>query len=263
MTEERSHLDTDGVSDPLVSRTYRESAAERVPDALNQAVLRQAKQNASSRYSRSVIWMRPMAWAATIGLCLAIVIELANLPQPDPAMPVAPAVETRLDLIDAVAPKRSETAAPQSFEAEQPLEQRARKTIDAEGRVQLLNAPALGKTEAPESRPEIAPGPAPSSGLASDADLLQLQDSPLLEEAEELARSRENKDKESDARVLGYSMSPTAAAAKTPVPCGPARRAAPESWLECIVELEDAGLDELASEQRELLQEAFPDFEFP
>ena len=264
MTEERSHTDTDGVSDPLVSRTYRESASERVPDALNQAVLRQAAQNVSSRYSRAVFWMRPMAWAATIGLCLAIVIDLSSLPQPDSPMLSVPAEGARLDASDAIAPKRSETAAPQDFEAEQPLEQRARKTIDAEGRVQLLNAPALGKTEAPESRPEIAPGPAPSSGLASDADLLQLQDSPLLEEAEELARSRENKDKESDARAFAISASPaSAAAAKMPVPCGPERQATPESWLECIVELEVAGLDELASQQRELLQEAFPDFESP
>jgi hypothetical protein len=29
------------------------------------------------------------------------------------------------------------------------------------------------------------------------------------------------------------------------------------------VGLEDTGLDELASQQRELLQETFPDFEFP
>ena len=59
MTEERSHPDTDGVTDPLVSRTYRESAQERVPDALDRAVLQQARQNAGNRYSRSVIWLRP------------------------------------------------------------------------------------------------------------------------------------------------------------------------------------------------------------
>jgi hypothetical protein len=253
MTEERSNLDIDGVSDPLVSRTYRESATERAPNALNQAVLRQAAQNASNRYSRSVIWMRPMAWAATIGLCLAIVIELANLPQPDPAMRVAPAEEAQLDSIDTIAPQRTEA---------EPLEQRARKTIDDQGRVKLLNAPALGKSEAPKSQLEIAPEPALSQGLTSDTDLFQLQDSPLLEEAEELARSRENKDTESDAGALSFAASPTAAA-KMPMPCRPEIRVAPESWLECIVELEDTGLDELASQQRELLQEAFPDFEFP
>jgi hypothetical protein len=77
-----------------------------------------------------------------------------------------------------------------------------------------------------------------------------------------LARSRENKDTESDAGALSFAASPTAAA-KMPMPCRPEIRVAPESWLECIMELEDTGLDELASQQRELLQEAFPDFEFP
>ena len=62
MTEERSKIDTDGVADPLVSQSYRESAAEITPPALDQAVLRQARREGGSRYSRSVLWLRPMAW---------------------------------------------------------------------------------------------------------------------------------------------------------------------------------------------------------
>ena len=37
----------------------------------------------------------------------------------------------------------------------------------------------------------------------------------------------------------------------------------PEHWFECIEALEEAGRDADAEEQRELLKEAFPDFEFP
>ena len=254
MTEERSHTDTDGVSDPLVSRTYRESAAERVPDALNQAVLRQAAQNVSSRYSRAVFWMRPMAWAATIGLCLAIVIDLSSLPQPDSSMLSVPAEGARLDASDAIAPQRIEAEA---------LERRARKTIDAQGRVKLQNAPSLGKTEAPKPATVSVQERGLASEVAIDADLLQLQDSPSLEEAEEIARSRENKHKESDAGAYSFVASPAATADSVSMPCGPELRAVPESWLECIVELENAGLDDLASQQREQLQEAFPDFELP
>ena len=91
MTKERSHIDTDGVADPLVSRTYRESADERTPPELDQAVLRQARANGGSRYSRSVLWLRPMAWATTIALCLAIVVEVADLPQFDSDMMPIPA----------------------------------------------------------------------------------------------------------------------------------------------------------------------------
>ncbi len=269
MTKERSHPDTDGVTDPLVSRTYRESASERVPDALDRAVLQQAKQNASKPYSRSIIWLRPMAWAATIGLSLAIVIELANLPQPDPALLAPPREETRVDLNRALTPQSREAAAPQRFEHEA-TEPRARKSIDDQGRVNLLNAPTLGKTEAPNSTPEStleqvpesAPEPGRASGLASDADLFRLQDARVLEVAEELARSPEDKSKELDAGSAAYFASP-ATAARVSMPCVAEIRETPETWLECIVKLEDAGLDELASEQREQLLEAFPDFEFP
>ncbi len=253
MTEERSHPDTDGVSDPLVSRTYRESAQERVPDALDRAVLQQARQNAGNRYSRSVIWLRPMAWAATIGLSLAIVIELANLPQPDPALLALPEAEAPLDLNDAIAPPRFEVEA---------LEPRARKTVDDEGRVNQLNAPTFGKTEAPESAPKPEPASAPVSAPVSDADTFRRQDAAVLEEAEAIARMREGKSTELDAGSVGYFSGP-AAAARVPMPCVAEVRLTPETWLKCIVELEDAGLDELASRQREQLQEVFPDFELP
>ena len=260
MTNERSHPDTDGVTDPLVSRTYRESASERVPDALDRAVLQQAKRNASKPYSRSIMWLRPMAWAATIGLSLAIVIELANLPQPDPALLAPPREEARLNMNRALTPQSREAAAPQRSEP------RARKSIDDQGRVNLLNAPTLGKTEAPNSMPESTlkqvPESGRASGLASDADMFRPQDARVLEVAEELARSPEDESKELDAGSAAYFASP-ATAARVSMPCVAEIRETPETWLECIVKLEDAGLDELASEQREQLLDAFPDFELP
>ncbi len=203
-----------------------------------------------------------MAWAATIGLCLAIVIELANLPQPTSEM---------LALPDAVAPQRLESKAQQSidskaqqsFETEaqqnldvEVLELRARKTVDDQGRVSLQNAPTLGKTEAPESALE------PEPGLASDADTFRLQDAPVLEEAEAIARSREDNSKKLDAGSVANFSRP-AAAARVPMPCEAEIRLTPETWLECIMELEDAGLDDMASRQREQLQESFPDFDLP
>ncbi len=267
MTKERSHPDTDGVTDPLVSRTYRESASERVPDALDRAVLQQAKQDSSKPYSRSIIWLRPMAWAATIGLSLAIVIELANLPQPDSALLAPPREETRLDLNRDLTPQSREAAVPQRLEHEAP-EPRGRKSIDDQGRVSLQNAPTLGKAEAPNSTPEStleqvsAPEPGRASSLKSDADMLQLQDARVLEVAEELARSPEDESKELDTGSGAYFASPVSAA-RVSMPCVAEIRETPETWLECIGKLEDAGLDELASEQREQLLEAFPNFELP
>ncbi len=174
MTEERSH--SDSVRDTLVSRTYREAAVERVPDDLNQAVLQRARQHSSNRYSRSVIWLRPMAWAATIGLCLAIVVEINNVPQPTPeqmALPAAPAdtisdgkkldeeavqdIRTEggaasSDMNEAVVPQRIETEA---------LQQRARKTVDDQGRVSLQDVPQHSKSEAREL--EFVPAEIPAT----------------------------------------------------------------------------------------------------
>lgn len=219
MTEERSH--SDSVRDTLVSRTYREAAVERVPDDLNQAVLRRARQHSSNRYSRSVIWLRPMAWAATIGLCLAIVVEINNVPQPTPeqmALPAAPAdtisdgkkrdeeavqaIRTEggaasSDMNEAVVPQRIETEA---------LQQRARKTVDDQGRVSLQDVPQHSKSVAREL--EFVP-------------------------------------------------------AEIPATCNAQARATPETWLACIEALEEEGLDEVAGEQREQLQAAYPDFDMP
>lgn len=219
MTEERSH--SDSVRDTLVSRTYREAAVERAPDDLNQAVLRRARQHSSNRYSRSVIWLRPMAWAATIGLCLAIVVEINNVPQPTPeqmALPAAPAdtisdgkkldeeavqaIRTEggaasSDMNEAVVPQRIETEA---------LQQRARKTVDDQGRVSLQDVPQHSKSEARELK------------------------------------------------FVPAEISAT---------CKAQARATPETWLACIEALEEEGLDEVAGEQREQLQVAFPDFDMP
>jgi hypothetical protein len=89
MTIER---DNDAM-DELVSNTYREHSTEQVPDALNKRVLKMAADDTRSRSALAKFfdaWTKPLAWAATIGLSLAIVIEvsqLANGPLPPASAP--------------------------------------------------------------------------------------------------------------------------------------------------------------------------------
>lgn len=45
--------------------------------------------------------------------------------------------------------------------------------------------------------------------------------------------------------------------------CAAEVRAAPGDWLDCIVELEAAGLDAAATAEREQLIDTFPDFKLP
>jgi len=155
MTEQPSTPDIDELDDPLVSSAYRESAAERAPDALNSSVMQQAREQVRKGFFRPVVWLRPMAWAATIGLSLAIVIELSTLPQPAfeiPPMEV-PASGTQV-LREVEAPLRPEAGSEQPNLPEanlpadlkmKPFGPRARKTITDEGRVTLQDAGSLHK----------------------------------------------------------------------------------------------------------------------
>ncbi len=89
MTNDRKNEDRDR----LVRDTYKAFAKERAPDRLNDQVLREAADAGRSRYSLTRAWTRPVAWAATIALSLAIVLDLARLPQ------------TQSDAVDITAPK--------------------------------------------------------------------------------------------------------------------------------------------------------------
>jgi len=82
MTEERNRPELDGEVDSLVTRTYKEVASELAPEHLDQAVLKQAANAARPRYLKSISWTRPMAWAATITLCVGLVLEITKAPVP-------------------------------------------------------------------------------------------------------------------------------------------------------------------------------------
>ena len=96
-------------NDALVSATYRDSAQEKTPDKLDEAVLRMAAAaQPSASKSRLPLWMKPVAWAATIGLTLAIVLDVTQvsdtngLPASAPASaPPAAAIEEAFSTKDA------------------------------------------------------------------------------------------------------------------------------------------------------------------
>jgi len=103
MNDERDN----GTTDRQVSDIYRELADERVPQRLDDKVLRMA---AGAKTPRNIIpglWMKPIAWAATIGLSLAIVLELTQTPSISPDMSaLSPSMS--VDETGALAPARGE-----------------------------------------------------------------------------------------------------------------------------------------------------------
>lgn len=89
---------TTNTDDKRISNTYRELADERVPAALDEKILVMAKEEARARRGLAPAWFRPVAWAATIGLTFAFLLEMSQLdeapvPPASPAPVLAPAAE--------------------------------------------------------------------------------------------------------------------------------------------------------------------------
>lgn len=80
MTNERQTPDTGVEDDVLVSDSYREIAQERAPGHLNKSVLDIARKAVRPRYSLLRTWTRPTAWAATILLSVALLLEFSQAP---------------------------------------------------------------------------------------------------------------------------------------------------------------------------------------
>ncbi|MEM8817630.1 MAG: hypothetical protein AAGE85_17555, partial [Pseudomonadota bacterium] len=84
-----SNDDTRSPSDNSVSDAYRAVADERVPEALDKRILTEARQATAAGKGRRWPMFRPLAWAATIGLSLALLLEYSqtglDIAAPDPA----------------------------------------------------------------------------------------------------------------------------------------------------------------------------------
>ena len=109
MNDDQQHPE-DG-SDPRVSEIYRSLAVESPPEHIDRAVLRNARSELQARngrsYGRTMSWLRPLAWAATVGLCLAIVLDVSEVPQPELDVP-----ESTIFADDAAERTADETAQP-------------------------------------------------------------------------------------------------------------------------------------------------------
>lgn len=83
----------DSLDDPFVRSTYRGVACERTSEALDDAVLANARAALHARRSPGSGVARPLAWAATVGLCIAIVLQVTLVPADrQPAQAGAPPV---------------------------------------------------------------------------------------------------------------------------------------------------------------------------
>jgi hypothetical protein len=248
MTNERDYRDDTHDKDEVVSAMYRQLAAERVPDRLNKSVLRQAAKPVRRPYAISVLWTKPIAWAATIAICLAITLQVTQLPDPEliPAAVMPPAMEQTADEGAAVSKTRQESPA---------KELRSRVSADGVVAESLASEPGAAPAT-PNDAPE-------TSELKRSMPEFEFQDTDMLRRADEMVRMQSGSTQPSEEIAAPAVAASPALAFDTVAACDDAARAQPESWQACIEMLEEAGLAEEAQRQREQLADAFPEFEAP
>jgi hypothetical protein len=244
--------------DESVARAYREIADERTPGHLDRAVLAKAARASRPGYARSRAWTRPLAWAATIVLSVAIVLEFTRTPAPeDVASWEAPA-----PLGEARSLARPDPSGPRDNDA--PAAGRAADllpdTREKSSPARKTSAPiAVGTMEAARKHEAAVPDSEPAP-VAADVG---------AGEAELADRAREMDALQDPPSRRAFSLQAPAAAID-PAPsgvdaarCSPESSRQPSTWLACIEEMERAGLVDEAADERRRLHEAFPGFELP
>ena len=221
--------------DPRVSAAYRDLGTPATPAELDQRILERAA--AAARHRQPGLlqrWTRPLAWAATITICAAIVLEAGRTPDPDGIMPPTPAP----GLERATPPRDTGFAAP--------VENLADKAASDPGGPVAVPPPA-------EKARQRAAGSAKTAAPAAMSELPE-------ERGSSLESAREPQADTDAAHALAMPAAAGLGNAVSLPACDAEQRADPDRWLACINDLEQRGDDEAASRERDLLAEAFPEF---
>lgn len=170
-----------------------------------------------------------MAWAATITLCVALVLEVINAPVPELSDVVLPS-----DRLDVPAPASSAAPAPKlnrsdPVKAEAPAERKRTAKMSKSLRQQVATMPA-------------------------SAEEPSMKDDDMPSRAKEIAALQTGDVRESDQQLAAKTI----AAGSAEPSCSESDVARPDSWLVCIQKLESAGRIKEASEQRALYDDAYP-----
>jgi len=247
-------------SDRLVSDAYHELADEKTPETLNREVLRLAAKEGRTRYSIARAWMRPAAWAATIGLSLVVVLELANMPESEMS-PLPQSVPAGA----AAAPEDSDRRR-DSIDEDTMLESKAREERQdglakrsrpyspeeqvAEKAMMLNDAPVVSR-DAAEVQMEVEQAPEPVAEKSADSGAASSADTALKQSADAAPRAE------------SFAVGITSPRADEDYLCPAEARLSAEKWLQCIRELEASSPRELVDREYEAFRKSFPEFEHP
>ncbi|MGI9199465.1 MAG: hypothetical protein ACR2QL_00300 [Woeseiaceae bacterium] len=251
-------MSNDRDQDKCVSETYRSLASEKTPQHLDRKILQMAaEQSKRPLYSRWMAWSRPLAWAATITLCLAIALELAREPSLEP-LPAIP---------DDIA---YELTVPESHYAAEPERGTVRGDLRKDEAAQLENEqsremPAALADAIASEKTALARSAASQPTNEPPAPVYEVEEQKAKTSVEMFRYDDRSAAKMTTANAAAGVLEADMAIEEILVAddCPEIIQSDPETWLNCILNLEKAGDEESAERERDALIDTFPDFKMP
>lgn len=275
--------------DKLVADTYRQLDEEQAPENLNQTILRMASDrrgmggNANFPYAA---WMKPVAWAAVMGVTLAIVLELNQLPTTQVPLATPPAAESVSDEFKPQDANMLDKAKGQALRQSGPSERtlfegdsiEAAKLESRENRFKsVVHAPEANLAEevvvdAEVAKPSVRREFEQSAEPDNSAAIADSDDSPALRK-----RARDDggenhsivvqsvtadavAERPAAAQPVGRALSESYAMAveQSDTACDLVIRQSAEDWRDCIVSLRESGAIEEAAREYEAFVLEYP-----
>ena len=250
MTSERDKFE----GDERVTEAYRELAAEKAPESLNQTILEMAAggaKQAGARNTLSAVWMKPLAWAATIGLSLAIVLELTQVPTTPVRYDAVPRAESVLEEIAIQDADKSQSNEHQVLEQAGAIRSAITKDEVADD-VEVFRREAKGKVDF-----IAAPAQMPSSPAPTPVSVDQIPDDP-----QHSARKRAEDSPDVNKPMASLAVFAEEKEADVAASCDAQAQLSADDWMECIDNLRQAGAAAAADREYEAFILKYPsDFE--
>ena len=276
--------------DPQVSDHYTSLADEKTPVDLDRAVLHEATRalRADNRKGSFGAWFRPVAFMATVGLSLAIILDLSDTSifkppadMPFDTAPPAPVQPPAKNATDAAARNRSQTTFSE-FKRQEKSAQARTSMVDAPdaagndtggstSTAAVIEAPQAdrGKLRKKQSGPAAAdtrPQGEPPEDYTEVSDVFTTE----AESAEQRVRKLEaavDANLPSQPGAAAQFTAPQSTIASEnylvvePVGCSKEQKSDVEEWWKCVETFRQTGLTEAANREFDNLRKNYPDFE--
>ncbi len=271
-------------SDPMVSAEYRATATERTPPALDAVVLKKAeaaaRESGLQRYT--AFWFRPLAFIATLGLALALILDLTSIETLQPAMDQDfEAARQETDSLQTVPTNNADSRTKEFyFKLDSPAG--TQRSARPSARVQdFAPKDESGRRQQPEPVPSLtneikASGASDSTSAPAGDERVSADFAEMIEASSRRLPQNDNATEtvilnlgqssladDSTSESVSAYRTPAAATVVTTRPCTEQQTASPMTWWYCISDLGEAGRHDEARAEMDLFNKTHPEFKAP